>query len=713
MTIPESVISGTEERFAARQGPRASTEEKIAEAHSPQGSILDVDAPKRVSLRAVRIAQQPLVQDVLRAAAPISPVPSGAVIEEGHLLERIIDGNNLLGIAFLELGTEVSRSVSRIAIGNGFQTRGFGTGFMVSPRLLLTNNHVLATVQSARYSHAEFNFQTAVDGLALPPSRFRLEPDALFLTDVALDFTLVAVASDSLPDENGKRVPLSTFGFRSPSPEQGKILLGESINIIQHPEGQLKQISLQQNELVDRLEFFLHYRTDTSPGSSGSPLYNNQWEILGIHHSGVPARNEAGKILSVDGTVWTAAQGESRIKWVANEGVRVSSILQWLGNHADDVAPDSRALLNELLVPVPTAAPAHIRTSAVETGSAPSAPADEPMEARESVSVTIPLQITVRLGDAQTLQRAHDSDAGQLAEEAISIDPNYAGRKGYDPQFLGVPVTLPVLSDQQKAEAAVNRWAPPGEDPTVLNYHHFSLVMHRLRRLPFYTAVNVDGGLIQSPKRDKDKWFFDPRLVRQEQIGEDLYTSNDFDRGHLVRRLDPAWGSETDAKNANDDTFHFTNCSPQHKNFNQGDSLWAGLEDFLLGTAKVEKRRLTVFTGPVFSAEDPVYRGHRIPLAFWKIAVFQHENGGPSATAYLISQRDQVEDILREAFIPATFQVPVRTVSALTELNFDHLFGWDPLDSSFIGEIEAEEALAAGAAGPGRELHSFSDLTLS
>jgi endonuclease G len=67
---------------------------------------------------------------------------------------------------------------------------------------------------------------------------------------------------------------------------------------------------------------------------------------------------------------------------------------------------------------------------------------------------------------------------------------------------------------------------------------------------------------------------------------EAVYRDNDLDRGHLVRRLDPAWGaSDAEARAANDDTFHFTNASPQHREFNAGQTLWAGLEDYLLSQA--------------------------------------------------------------------------------------------------------------------------------
>jgi len=87
-----------------------------------------------------------------------------------------------------------------------------------------------------------------------------------------------------------------------------------------------------------------------------------------------------------------------------------------------------------------------------------------------------------------------------------------------------------------------------------------------------------------------------------------VYANNDLDRGHLVRRRDPCWGTASIAQRANVDTFHFTNAAPQAAAFNQGETLWAGLEDYLLGNAATYDRRLSVFTGPVLAGTDPLYR---------------------------------------------------------------------------------------------------------
>ena len=117
-----------------------------------------------------------------------------------------------------------------------------------------------------------------------------------------------------------------------------------------------------------------------------------------------------------------------------------------------------------------------------------------------------------------------------------------------------------------------------------------------------------------------------------------------------------------------------------------------------------------MFTGPVFGRADPVFQGVQIPLAFWKIPVFQQAGGGTPASAYMISQRELVEGMMLESFTPATFQVPVRTIGELSGLDFTPLFAWDPLNATTGALPAAREEL--GTLTPGRELHTFEELQL-
>lgn len=93
----------------------------------------------------------------------------------------------------------------------------------------MTNNHVLGSAAEAATSLAEFNYQ---DGIQTP-TVFELDPASFFLTDPALDYTLVAVR----PRGTG-RAEVKSFGFNRLIEQQGKILIGEALNIIQHPNGE-------------------------------------------------------------------------------------------------------------------------------------------------------------------------------------------------------------------------------------------------------------------------------------------------------------------------------------------------------------------------------------------------------------------------------------------------------------------------------------------
>ena len=268
---------------------------------------------------------------------------------------------------------------------------------------------------------------------------------------------------------------------------------------------------------------------------------------------------------------------------------------------------------------------------------------------------------------------------------------------GYDRDFLGLSVNIPTV-----AESVVE-----------LPYVHFT-VMHRAdRRLAAVTAVNVHGGLLVEIERHNDRWELDDRIGAGDQAGAALYANNHLDRGHLVRRRDPGWG--TQASTANKDTFHYTNCAPQVDVFNQGKELWSGLEDYLLEHAAKYERRLTVFTGPVLAADDPEYRQVQIPLRFWKIVAWL-QGADLAATAYLLDQTDLVRSLLAaQARVadtekpPApplgryrTFQVPVSALLVDTGMHAADLAAADVL----------QQIPAVARAAESIELTSFDDIRL-
>ena len=150
------------------------------------------------------------------------------------------------------------------------------------------------------------------------------------------------------------------------------------------------------------------------------------------------------------------------------------------------------------------------------------------------------------------------------------------------------------------------------------------------------------------------------------------------------------------AKEANEDTFHFTNCSPQHSLLNQ--RTWLELEEYILDNADVNDLKVTVYTGPVFRENDKVYLDKfAIPAEFWKVVTILKTDGTLSTTAYLQSQRDLISNLEEFTFGPyKTYQVPVTQIETLTGLDFGELRQHDPL---LTNEESAPQALAIG--GPG------------
>lgn len=592
------------------------------------------------------LGKKALEQDVLvtTGKSPPSETRSKFINKLDTLaIERVLGNNDLVAVNYFEFGLQAARAVCRIQIRDvlGYG-KGYGTGFLVAPNLLLTNNHVLDKSEMAIKSLAEFNFEDDINFQPKATKLFTLLPGEIFYTDPLLDFTLVAVSSDAT---DGTK--LGNFGVLKLIEETGKALPAEYLSIIQHPEGNSKQVAVRENKLLWLDDNWIHYTTDTQPGSSGSPVFNDQWLVVALHHSGVPKKDSSGRIVKKNGEV----------VWIANEGVRISRIYNALNNAA--AQGDTHA----------AAISAKLRTSVTM-------PPFEP--------ILLPQQPTTPIPNAMVVEALPEGW--------------YQGAEGYKQDFLNASgnsgsnytVPLPTVTAPSKDDVVA---LPSGG--SVLNYRHFSIVMNKRRRLAFYTAVNIDGNQLQAVPRRANKWYFDTRLDRNLQCGPELYESNPLDRGHLVRRLDPCWGSE--AVNAGEDSFHFTNCAPQHADLNQ--KIWNNLEDYILGTADRNNIRVSVFTGPVFREDDLLYRGQfQIPADFWKVIAFVNGDGALTATAYLQTQKNLIGDL--EFFGPyKTYQVAVSQIEALTGLDFGKLRDVDPINSESTTESVIPKRLSVRLLG--------------
>ena len=275
-----------------------------------RGLVSDDDADRQRA----KIAQSALgLIDELQEKLTAADVPVDApVIREATTtlvapqVEKIIGINNLKQIAWLDQGVRCSRAVCRV-----LTPKGVGSGFLISPEHIMTNNHVIPDEDAARGSKVEFNYQMSFGSTAQPNSvRYELDPDRFFRTSAisALDYTVVAVKP---PAPNGTAT--TSWGVLTLNPEADPVT-GEHVIIVQHPNGGPKQIVLTANSVLRVKSPLLHYSTDTMRGSSGSPVFNDLWQVIAIHHA------EGPTVAVADGTTQHS-----------NEGILMSAIVPDLG----------------------------------------------------------------------------------------------------------------------------------------------------------------------------------------------------------------------------------------------------------------------------------------------------------------------------------------------------------------------------------------------
>lgn len=272
-------------------------------------------------------------------------LPSAPTEDEvDEALERVFATPDFLPSRWLADGAKRGDAVARVVTA-----REKGTGFLVSPWLLLTNHHVLPEPATAEGSEVTFRYVEDGRSRISRSQTASLDPGRCFVTSPAaeLDYTLVAVSAVA-----GEKAPGKVFGAIPMQGATGKILSGHPVNIIQHPDGRPREIAVRNNLLIGIDDArYLTYETDSEPGSSGAPVLSDAWELVALHRSAESARNDRGEPIDIDGRVVTSATSESRRVWVANKGVRISAIVadvraRTLG---PDAGGEARALIDELL----------------------------------------------------------------------------------------------------------------------------------------------------------------------------------------------------------------------------------------------------------------------------------------------------------------------------------------------------------------------------
>lgn len=202
-------------------------------------------------------------------------------------------------------------------LGTGFLMAGSVFGFE-SSLVFVTNAHVISDTWEGSIPSAEAQVTFETESVAAgAPVAHRVER-VLFTSDPGdlgelsatlekLDTTIVAL----------KTLPAGVSGLKAaaniplPSPKSKAFVVG-------HPSSGALQFSLHDSVLLDVSddERLMHYRTPTDPGSSGSPVFNANWQVVALHHAGSPA----------------APRLHGQGSYEANEGVTVRAIRRKLGS---------------------------------------------------------------------------------------------------------------------------------------------------------------------------------------------------------------------------------------------------------------------------------------------------------------------------------------------------------------------------------------------
>jgi len=665
----------------------ATLADKAAQLRAFNDSLLD-DDPEMVDaegatnerLEVNRPPQQAIDLEsiIMRRRRPVLAIQKGTAVLEFKDAGDVALWKARLESAATVLGIAIP-SVGRIELTGNPDFSWVGTGWLVNPRYFVTNRHVAE--EFARSEGDGFVMQSGPDGeMAASIDTLQeigrdnkqvfavkgvsyIEPrpglDLAFLEVEQIDgkvATPITLSGAATKNPFVATIGYPAFDSRIPEPDLMKQIYGEIFDKKRLAPGAITDVD------QDRV---LHNCT-TLGGNSGSVVVDlKSGEALGLHFSGSFLRT--------------------------NYAVR-----------ADRVKERLDALLNNTLRgkreaptrPRPSRRPSPMPSIATGTPSS--------RVGGNATSITIPLTVTVSLGGAtqpanvsarprtlsSSARQDDGDDTGDLVEtEAKAKHEDYKNRDGYIATFLGneFAVELPTII---KAKSDVLTW---GNGKEMLPYEHFSVIMNAKRRQCFFSACNIDGARSKSSKRTA--WRFDPRIPQEMQIMRECYGSTPkFSRGHMTRREDPAWGTTAAViQRGADDSMHVTNVTPQMQSFNA--PIWLALEDYALQHAREDDQKISVFTGPYFTKNDPTMFGVRIPVKFWKVIAFVHdETGELCATGYEMSQEDNLEppefvfgDFVSPQLNIST-QVAISTIEARAGISFDGLADVDPLSSEGVGE---------------------------
>jgi len=222
-----------------------------------------------------------LRQQIQRSLEP----PTG--LEIPPVEEIIIGEDEKVLVSFLENGLRAARAVARVMVPRTIGGRAFGTGWLIAPGLLVTNHHVIEARMPHELPTTPQEFEQQARGSVMwfgydvgPYTEYCCID--LVHANKALDYAVLRLAEKSIDD-----VPLTDWSFLKVTRVQPNLTPGVRLNVIQHPGGRVKEIALRTNFYIGAVpdRGLFHYLSDTEGGASGSPVLDDNWRVVGLHHA--------------------------------------------------------------------------------------------------------------------------------------------------------------------------------------------------------------------------------------------------------------------------------------------------------------------------------------------------------------------------------------------------------------------------------------------
>ena len=248
-------------------------------------------------------------------------------------LEALVFGrqrDTRLAFSFVEGARRTARSVTRLSVPRVFdgvqqEGVGYGTGWLIAPGIVITNHHVIdnrdtkmgedrATPDDfeaqAEGVEALFDYYQEVGGAPTKCSKAQLLDE-----DKDLDYAIIKLA------EASKIADRAVLPIIDKPPG---LVRGARLNLVQHPRGGALQYAIRNNFFVRMGDApqFIRYQTDTERGASGSPVCNDSWQVVGLHHASTKVPKEQVPQEVIDGQPVRVT--------VLNQAIAIHSVLNHL-----------------------------------------------------------------------------------------------------------------------------------------------------------------------------------------------------------------------------------------------------------------------------------------------------------------------------------------------------------------------------------------------